>query len=311
MSGRVPRVLRTDAVVLRHRRLGEADRIVTLLTPGRGKVDAVAKGALRPRSRLAGHLDPLTRVQVLLAYGRSLDIVTQAEGITAFPAVRADLDRLGLAMYLAEVADRMTVEHHEADAIYAALVTALLRLERGDGLQLVGRSFELAVLEASGLRPEWSACAGCRAPLPAAPGIVWSALAGGVLCAVCRAGQDAVLPLDPTVLKVLRAYQALPYEEAARIRLTPELAAGMERVMHTLMQSVAEREIGTAHFVTAARRARHDPSPGGAAPGDRAPGGGMAGDAVAGDPSPGGAAARAGAATEGDAGRASSAGGVR
>ena len=69
MPSRVPRVTRTEAVVLRHRRLGEADRIVTLLTPFRGKVDAVAKGALRPRSKIGGHLEPMTQVEVLLAHG--------------------------------------------------------------------------------------------------------------------------------------------------------------------------------------------------------------------------------------------------
>ena len=256
MPGRPPRVLKTEAVVLRHRRLGETDRIVTLLTPHRGKIDTVAKGALRPRSKLAGHLDPLMHVEVLLAHGRNLDIVTQAQGVTSFEAVRGDLDRLTLGMYLVEVADRLTVEHQEADAIYSHLLTALLRLERGDGLQLVARSFELEVLEASGLRPQWTDCIGCQAALPAASGIVWSALEGGVLCPDCRASHNAVMPIEPTVLKVLRAYQALPYEEAARIRLTPELAAGMERAMHTLMQTVTERELQTAQFVTSARRAR-------------------------------------------------------
>ena len=69
MPARVPRVTRTEAVVIRHRRFGEADRIVTLLTPARGKLDAIAKGALRPRSKLAGHLEPMTHAEVLLAHG--------------------------------------------------------------------------------------------------------------------------------------------------------------------------------------------------------------------------------------------------
>ena len=109
MPGRVPRVLRTNAIVLRHRRLGEADRIITLLTPGRGKIDVIAKGVLRSKSRMGGHLEPLTLVEAVLAHGRSMDVVTQAQTIDAFPAIHSDLDRLSAAMYLLELADRFGV----------------------------------------------------------------------------------------------------------------------------------------------------------------------------------------------------------
>ena len=156
MPGRIPRVLKTEAIVLRRRRLGEADRVITVLTPRRGKREAVAKGALRPRSKLAGHLEPLTRVEIVLAHGRNLDIVTQAETIEPFEAVRADLDRLSAAMYLLELADRFTVEHQEVDAVYELLLASLTRLARGDGVHLATRSFELELLGISGFAPQWS-----------------------------------------------------------------------------------------------------------------------------------------------------------
>jgi hypothetical protein len=84
----------------------------------------------------------------------------------------------------------------------------------------------------------------------------WSPLEGGVYCASCAARRPTALPIDGTVLKVLRAYQSQPYEEAGRIRLGDELAARLEGVMHSLMHAVAEREIGSAAFVSASRRAR-------------------------------------------------------
>ena len=257
MPARVPRVTRTEAVVIRHRRFGEADRIVTLLTPARGKLDAIAKGALRPRSKLAGHLEPMTHAEVLLAHGRNLDIVTQAQTIEGFSVLRDDLDRLSLALYLLELADRLTVEHAEADAVYRLLLTALLRLARGDGQQLVARSFELALLEATGFRPEWRDCAACGERV-AAEGVSWSPLAGGALCTDCCVSHPEAGPIALPVLKVLRLIQQAPYEEAARVRLTPELAAGMERVMHQLMRAVAERELTSARFLSAVRRT---PSP--------------------------------------------------
>lgn len=255
MPGRVPRVTKTEAIVIRQRRLGDADRIVTLITPLRGKVDVVAKGVLRSKSRLAGHLEALTHVEVVLAHGRSLDVVTQAQAVESFPALRSDLDRLSAALYLAELADRFTVEHADATGLFALLHAALVRLDRGDGQQVVTRTYELALLEATGFRPEWTRCLGCGIEVPADEAR-WSPLEGGVIGVECVARYPGALPIDATALRVLRAYQSLPYEEAGRIRLTDDLAARLEQIMHSLMRAVAERELKSAAFVSAARHAR-------------------------------------------------------
>lgn len=254
MPTRPPRVTKTEAVALRQRRLGEADRIITLLTPGRGKLDVVAKGALRPRSKLAGHLEPMTHTEVVLAHGRNLDIVTQAQTVEGFEELRRDLDRLSTAMYLLELADRFTVEHAEADVVYRLLLTSLQRLARGDGEHLVTRAYELALLDATGFRPELNRCVACGRAL-GADAAAWSSQAGGVLCDDCLSKHPEAGPIDATVLRVLRAIQAGPYQEAARIRITPELAAGLERTMHDLMRTMSERDLSSATFVSAVRRA--------------------------------------------------------
>ncbi|MEX2372976.1 MAG: DNA repair protein RecO, partial [Dehalococcoidia bacterium] len=202
MPSRLPRITKTEAIVLRYRRLGDADRIVTLLTPHRGKVDVVAKGVLRSRSKLAGHLEPGTHLEVVLAHGRNMDVVTQAQGLEGWPAIRADLDRLSAAMYLLELADRLTVEHAEAGAVYRHLHTGLARLARGDGQQVVTRTYELALLEATGFRPELTICLACSEPVEASHAS-WSPLEGGVYCADCAGRRPGVSPLDGTVLRVL------------------------------------------------------------------------------------------------------------
>src|SRR6266436_5729191 len=98
------RVYTTEAIVLRRTDFGEADRILTLFTPTYGKVRAVAKGVRRTTSRLAGHLEPFTRTQLLLATGRDLDIVTQAEARERLDALRGDLWHATGAWYAAELA---------------------------------------------------------------------------------------------------------------------------------------------------------------------------------------------------------------
>ena len=257
MPARVPRVTKTEAVVLKRRRFSDSDRVVTLLTPARGKLEAIAKGALRPRSKLAGHLEPMTHVEVVLAHGRTLGIVTQAQTIEPFAPLRDDLERLSAALYLLELADRFTVEGAEADAAYVLLLTALLRLLRGDGQQLVVRSFELALLEATGFRPEWQRCAACHDDVTP-DGLMWSPLAGGLLCRSCRESHPEAEPIDVSVVKVLRLIQDAPYEEAARVRLNQRVAAGLEGVMHDLVRAMAERDLGSARFLAAVRRTRPD-----------------------------------------------------
>jgi DNA repair protein RecO (recombination protein O) len=163
-------------------------------------------------------------------------------------------------MYVLELADRLTAEHADATGVYGLLLMALTRLARGDGQQVVTRTYELALLDATGFRPELHVCLGCGEPVEAARAW-WSAVEGGVYCATCAApradgGPPNAQPMDGTVLKVLRAFQSQPYEEAGRIRLTDDLAARLEQVMHGLMRAVAERDIGSASFVSAARRVR-------------------------------------------------------
>lgn len=254
MTSRVPRVTKSDAIVLRHRRLGDADRIVTLVTPLRGKLDVVAKGALRVRSKLAGHLEPLTHLEVVLAHGRSMDIVTQAQTRHSFGGIRDDLERLASAMYFLELVDRLTVEHADARGVYELLLDALAALDRGDGVNFVARTFELRLLELVGFRPELEQCVSCGRPV-AADEALWSALGGGVLGRECVGPEDELRPVDARALRVLRAFQQQPYEEAARIRLDDELAAQLEQLMQTLAQAASERELKSAQFVAATRRA--------------------------------------------------------
>ena len=271
MGGRVPRVTKSVAIVLRHRRLGDADRIVTLLTPHRGKLDVVAKGLLRSKSKLAGHLEPLTQSEVVLAHGRSMDLVTQAQTVEPFVALHGDLELLSSAMYLLELADRFTVEHADAQDVYELLDVALQRLARGDGVQLVTRRFELGLLEATGFRPELEHCLVTGESVPADEAS-WSVTGGGVVSRAGLAKHPEAVPIEARVLRVLRAFQSLPYEEAGRIRIDPDLAGRLEQVMHAFVRAQAERDLKSAEFVSESRRValsgRSSPSGGTPPPAD-------------------------------------------
>src|SRR5690242_17067299 len=128
---REQRTYSTDAIILKHSDLGEADRILTLLTPYRGKYHAVAKGARRPVSRKAGHLELLCHSRLHLAQGRNLDIITQAQTHDAFLALRQGNDTWysTCAIYLAELVDRFIEDDTQHEDVYNLLLKALRELD--------------------------------------------------------------------------------------------------------------------------------------------------------------------------------------
>jgi DNA repair protein RecO (recombination protein O) len=218
------RVYRSEALVLKAYDYGEADRILTLYTPQHGKLRAIAKGVRRPKSRMTGHLDLFTRSHLLVAHGRQLDIITQAETIESFRPMRDDLLRLTYAHYVAELLEAFTAEQLANYPLYSLAVATLRRLASAGSLDLAVRSFEMQLLALTGYRPQLRSCLNCDAAI--APGVNrFSAKMGGILCPNCAAADTASVPISIDALKVLRNLQS--NEEAVlSLRNLPEPIRG-------------------------------------------------------------------------------------
>jgi DNA repair protein RecO (recombination protein O) len=247
------RVYRTEAVVLRRQNLGEADRILILYSPNRGKLRAIAKGVRRPRSRKAGHLEPFTRVQLMLASGRELDIITQAEALDTFPALRDDLVRLGQAAYVVEVLDRLTVDREDNIALYRLLVNTLRRMESGVDANTVLRYFEVRILELSGYRPEVFHCVGCSNEVKPEDQF-FSSSEGGVLCQNCGPTRSGIHTISLGALKVLRHYLRNTFAAASTVSIRPEVYAELEEIMEDYLIFVLERKLNSPVFLKRVRR---------------------------------------------------------
>ncbi len=176
-------VYKTEAIVIRRVNLGEADRLVTLFCRDHGKVSAAAKGARKPKSRFAGRLELFSHVRMLLAVGRTLDVVSQVEVVDAFAGLRTDLDRLGHASFAAELVDRATADRESAPEIFKSLRTALELMQTLDP-ESVALWFTGQVLVHSGYGPVTDHCQVCGAPVR--EGAVFSDALGGALCATDR-----------------------------------------------------------------------------------------------------------------------------
>jgi DNA repair protein RecO (recombination protein O) len=249
----IPRLYKTEAIVLRQRKLGEADRILTLFTPAHGKLDAKAKGVRKTTSRMAGHLQPLNRCMIQLARGRTMEVVAGCETLESFQRLREDLGRLSRALYAAELADRFLPERVENVPTYRLLLDTLRRLQGVADPDLALRHYEMRLLERSGFRPELGHGLGCQQALQPVQNF-FSPVAGGTCCASCGAGAAGSRALSVNGLKVLRLVQRASYKEVEGLNLPPALAEEVERHLRSYVVCVLERDVNAAAFVERLRR---------------------------------------------------------
>jgi len=179
-------VYRDEAIVLRTQRLGEADRIVTLLTKQHGQLRAVAKGVRKTTSRLGARVEPFSHVDLLLATGKNLEIISQVESINAYGAqLAADYPRWTAGQAMLETAEKLTAETSEpALQQYLLLLGGLRSLvtaEHDPGLIL--DAFILRSLSVAGYAPSFADCAHCG---DSGPHRAFSPSAGGMVCSSCR-----------------------------------------------------------------------------------------------------------------------------
>ncbi len=197
---------RDEGIVLRTHSLGEADRIVTVLTRAHGKVRAVAKGVRRTSSRFGSRLEPYMHIDVQLSTGRSLDVVTQVETIAAYGRpVSEDYGLYTCGAVMLETADRLVADEHEPAVqqywLLVGGVRALATREHAAGLVL--DSYLLRSLAVAGWAPSFTDCARCGA---SGPHHAFAVALGGAVCQACRPpGATAPAPATFALLAALLA----------------------------------------------------------------------------------------------------------
>lgn len=216
-------IYKADAVVLRSRVYGEADRILTLFTKEAGKVSAIAKGVRKPKSRLRGAVQLFSHTRLVLYTGKSLDTISQGEAEEEFLYLERDLERFATASYCAELVDRLTAANQPHPEVFFLLLSAFRSLEKGDP-ELLARVFELKLLSLLGYRPRLTGCVeGNHSLQPSgrgAPGPIWFSISkGGLLCPACATSCKDKVPLSPETLAALNYFLQVPLERAIRARL--------------------------------------------------------------------------------------------
>jgi DNA repair protein RecO (recombination protein O) len=255
----------TEAIILKHTDLGEADRVLTLFTPYKGKYRAIAKGSRRPLSKKAGHLELLCYSQLQLAVGRTFDVITQAQAKEHFFHLRHELWHMTCGFYLAELVDRFVEDGTQQSDIYTLLLQALRVLDADaaelqqrrahgeepspldrDRTRLLLRYFEIDLLTYIGYEPVLRHCGHCNAELqPEENG--FNPVLGGALCPNCRHLWSQALSMN--ALKVLRLLQRTEWAKVPRLRLDERLHTEIEVAMRSLIRYHLERDLKSWSFL--------------------------------------------------------------
>ncbi len=229
-------VYKADAIVLRRRPLGEADRVLTLYTREWGKLSAVARGVRKATSKMAGGLEPFEHVRLLLAHGRgSLDVVAQVEVLDALAPLWTDLRRFGAAALLAELVDAATPEREPHPEIFDLFLEALVLLAE-DAAAPVAPWFILQLVALAGFQPALARCAVCAGEARTPH---WSHPLGGLVCSRCAGRDPAAVRLRPEAPRMLRALG----EAGAGTLATLDIDARAGEALRELLYRYAEHRL--------------------------------------------------------------------
>jgi DNA repair protein RecO (recombination protein O) len=239
------RVSTTQAIVLRRIDQGEADRLITVMTPERGKIRVVAKGARKITSRKAGHIELFACTQLLLAKGRTFDIVTQADLIDPHPVLRDDMQRGAMAHYVCDVIERFAQEEHEDQALYALLADALQWLSSARDAALIVRFVEMRLLLHTGYKPQLFRCvlSGAALEIDVQEGersTPFSPADGGAVALAQVRQAHGPLMLSRGALLMLRALQTQSFEVVQTLELTAGYHSELERALQAFISYVLD-----------------------------------------------------------------------
>jgi len=229
-------------IILKRTNLGEADRILTIFTDKMGKIRALGKGIRKTNSHLGGHLEPFCLANLVVAEGRNLDIITEAEIIECFFSLRNNLKSTHISYYLAEAIDKLTNEHEKHEDIFALLLEVLKNVGFNDDLLLA--FFELKLLAKLGFKPELNRCLICHRQLSKTN--FFDFAEGGLVCDQCP--QNGV-KISPNAIKLLRLFVEDDFAYLKKVRISPATQKEVRQITQNYLDYISGQEFKSRRFI--------------------------------------------------------------
>lgn len=246
------RLYRCEGVILKRVDVGEADRIVTILTPN-GKILATARGVRKTQSKLSGHLELLSHCQLQLAVGKQRDVLTQSIAIERFEPLQQQLVRMAAGYYVAEITDMMLADEDAAAQVYALCLETLRALCDSRSVEMPLHWYTMQLCDAVGYRPQVVDCTVCGTTLDQTANL-WSIVQGGMLCLDCARSDIHATRISLPVFKVLRIMQRESLAYVSGLTVPQDVHATVFVLLRRWLMRQSERAIRSAQFLDDVRR---------------------------------------------------------
>jgi DNA repair protein RecO (recombination protein O) len=239
-------VYHTKAIVLKNRNLGEADRILLLLSEDSGKIEAVVKGARRQHSRFIGNTLPFNYLDLMLFTGKNLDQVSQAELIHPFTTLREDLVKMAYASFWVELTDGFIPESEGHGEVFRFLLAAFITLERSVNPDLLNLAFEARLLNYLGYQPQLDSCTQCES---SGEIVFFSPANGGVVCRRCAPVQRDLIPVTRKEIELLSGFGTTDIRQLECLDFTPANLQTIRRILRDFIEFRLDRPLKSQIFL--------------------------------------------------------------
>lgn len=239
-------IYKVQGIVLKRTNLAEADRILTVFTREKGKIKVIAKGVRKTLSKLAGHLELFCLVDLRLAEGRNLDIITDAQVKKCFLNLRGNLRSTTTAYYLTEITEKMTAENQKHPEIFDLLLDVLQDVNQKQS-QLLVSYFELNFLNESGFKPELYRCLLCHGKILPKDNY-FSFQEGGLVCKNCS-NTTLNFKISDSAIKVLRLFLKHKLSFVDKIKLDQKTVKEVSKITHQYLQYIHQKEFNSHKFL--------------------------------------------------------------
>lgn len=245
-------LIKVRGVVIKAVNLGEADKIITLFSKEHGKIQAIAKGARRTRSKLIAGTQLFCYGDFLLFKGRTWYYVNQVDMINSFYKLRNDLERLSCSTYIIQLTSEVVQPEQPSQEIFNLIVEALkMFVESKGSSQLLLRAVELKIMDLAGFRPVLNRCVNCGKP-----GDVhcFSPASGGVVCNDCKRIDICCYSISPTTLELMKAMLRWNLTKISCIRIDVSILKEIENIMRTYIAVHIDKTFSTIRFMDSIKK---------------------------------------------------------
>lgn len=239
---------KAEGIVLRARDFGEADKILTIYTKEWGKVQAIAKGVRKTKSKNRGAVQLFSYSSFLIYRGKSLDTVTQCQSIEAFGILRENLQRMAYASYLIELTDRLIVEKEKNENIFLLLLTTLHLLEQGE-LSTISGMYIMRLLNQLGYKPYFEGCVNCGQDYSINSTYRLSPLLGGIICSSCFNEDYKAIKINHGSIAIFKQFLLMDIRKLHLLKINQSMQQEINHSLKMYIQNYLDYPLKSQDFL--------------------------------------------------------------